>query len=86
MTKNEAINWLINITADIGKVQHQDLWHYGQALSEIREMLEETADVVEVVRCKDCKHNPNDTWFECPMVSQPYKEDRWCWKGERKDG
>lgn len=42
-------------------------------------------DVVEVVRCKDCKFNPNDTWFDCPMAHLPYKEDRWCWKGERKD-
>ena len=45
-----------------------------------------SADVVEVVRCRDCKFNPNDTWFDCPMVQLPYKEDRWCWKGERKDG
>ena len=43
-------------------------------------------DMVEVVRCRDCKHNPNVTWFECPIANLPYKEDRWCWKGERKDG
>ena len=41
MNNAEAVNWLINITADIGKVEHQDLWHYEQALSEIREMLED---------------------------------------------
>ena len=41
MTNAEAVNWLINITADIGKVEHQDLWHYEQALSEIREILED---------------------------------------------
>ena len=52
MTRNEAVNWLINVTADIGKIEHRDLWHYEQALSEIKEMLEESADV----RCKDCKH------------------------------
>lgn len=40
MTKEEAVNWIINLSADIGKIQHQDLWHYEQALSEIREMLE----------------------------------------------
>lgn len=40
MTRGEAVNWIINISADIGKVQHQELWHYEQALSEIREMLE----------------------------------------------
>lgn len=44
-----------------------------------------SADVVEVVRCKDCKYNPNDTWFDCPIANLPYKEDRWCWKGERRD-
>ena len=40
MTRGEAINWLINISADIGKQEHKDLWHYEQALLEIREMLE----------------------------------------------
>ena len=40
MTNGEAINWIINISADIGKAEHRDLWHYEQALSEIREMLE----------------------------------------------
>ena len=40
MTNREAVIWLINITADIGKIEHQKLWHYEQALSEIREMLE----------------------------------------------
>lgn len=58
MTRNEAVNWLINVTADIGKVEHRDLWHYEQALSEIKEMLEESADVV---RCKDCKHSTE--WY-----------------------
>lgn len=42
-------------------------------------------DAVKIVRCRDCKHNPIDTWFECPISHLPYKEDRWCWKGERKD-
>lgn len=40
MNNAEAVNWLINITADIGKTEHQELWHYEQALTEIREMLE----------------------------------------------
>ena len=40
MTNNEAVNWIINISADIGKAEHRDLWHYEQALAEIREMLE----------------------------------------------
>ena len=40
MTREEAVNWIINITADIGKAEHRDLWHYEQALYEIRELLE----------------------------------------------
>lgn len=41
MTNAEAINWIINLSADIGKIEHQDLWHYEQALYEIRELLED---------------------------------------------
>lgn len=44
MTREEAVNWIINITADIGKAEHRDLWHYEQALYEIRELLEEQPD------------------------------------------
>lgn len=40
MTNGEAINWIINLSADIGKVEHRALWHYEQALDEIREVLE----------------------------------------------
>ena len=46
----------------------------------------DTEDAVEVIRCRDCKHNPIDTWFDCPMAHLPYNANRWCWKGERKDG
>lgn len=41
MIRAEAVNWLINIMSDIGKSQHRDLWHYEQALAEIKKMLEE---------------------------------------------
>lgn len=40
MTSREAVNWLINLIADIGKAEHRALWHYEQALSEIKETLE----------------------------------------------
>ena len=40
MNNREAVNWLINISADIGKAEHSDLWHYEQALTEIMDMLE----------------------------------------------
>ena len=52
MTNKEAVNWLINITADIGKTEHRDLWHYEQALTEIKDMLE--SEQPEIVRCGEC--------------------------------
>lgn len=41
MSKEEAIKWLINLRIDIGKSEHQALWHYEQALIEIIDMLDE---------------------------------------------
>lgn len=41
-----------------------------------------------LVRCKDCMHNPHETWFECPMAhlsDEQRPEDAWCWRGERKE-
>ena len=40
MTNKQAVNWLINLMADIGKAQFTALWHYEQPLMEIRELLE----------------------------------------------
>ena len=40
MDNREAVNWLINISEDIGKAEHSDLWHYEQSLTEIKDMLE----------------------------------------------
>lgn len=45
-----------------------------------------TVDAVPVVRCKDCKRNPLETWVDCPLAHLKYDGERWCWKGERKDG
>ena len=67
MTNGEAVNWIINISADIGKVEHRDLWHYEQALSEIRDMLETVQP--EIVRCKDCKHRP--------VTNDNYDDEEW---------
>ncbi len=40
----------------------------------------------EIIRCKECKHNPLKEWFGCPMAhlnSKQRPEDAWCWRGER---
>lgn len=89
MTKGEAVNWLINITADIGKAEHRDLWHYEQALSEIREMLEELPiDEPEIIRCKDCRFYDKLEW--CALF-QPFADgvkdmdtDDFCSRAERR--
>ena len=42
----------------------------------------------EIVRCKDCKHNPTKEWFRCPMSylsADQRPEDAWCWKGEKEN-
>lgn len=41
MTRQEAVKWLSNLKMDIGKTQHQELWHYEQALDEIIQTLEQ---------------------------------------------
>ena len=80
MTKGEAINWLINISADIGKLEHKELWHYEQALFEIREMLEAQP---EIIRCKDCKHLYEDN--KCPLRTWwTHTEDDYCSYAERR--
>lgn len=41
----------------------------------------------EIIRCKDCKHNPSLSWFGCPMshLSEAQRpETAWCWKAERR--
>lgn len=40
MNRKDAIKWLTRLIADIGKESHCDLWHYKQALDEIRMLLE----------------------------------------------
>lgn len=76
MTAKEAVNWITNIMADIGKSEHSDLWHYEQALTEIREMLEfdaqqwipcsETVDIPEhEVICCDKYGEELIGWLSC---------------------
>ena len=80
MTSGEAINWLINISADIGKAEHRDLWHYEQALYEIREMLESAQPEQAVKDCRNCKHGKyndyHDTYF-CYNAEDCSNWDKW---------
>lgn len=68
MTNNQAVNWLINVRADIGKAEYRELWHYEQALAEIIELLEET----------ERKHGRwefiGDQIFRCPECGQTFSK------------
>lgn len=72
---------------------HKDFARSIADLTSLREVLEDTptADVVAVVRCKDCKY------FQDNNGGYPHEECRWrmdetpnaddyCSYGERKDG
>lgn len=63
-----AINWIINLSADIGKIQHQDLWHYEQALDEIRALLEQTAEP----RTGNWIVHKSPDEYHCGMVECPF--------------
>ena len=48
-----------------------------------------TADVVDVVRCKDCRLATEDImiggWYHCSNNGMMHKPDDYCSYGERKD-
>lgn len=66
MTTKEAVNWIINVRADIGKIEHQELWHYEQALSEIMDVLEDAAPVVH----GRWVHHPEIGWGSTWLCSE----------------
>ena len=68
MTNGEAVNWIINIMSDIGKAEHQELWHYEQALAEIREMLESTQPKQHWIPCSE-RLPDSMGWDKCYLVS-----------------
>lgn len=76
---------------EIAKDEYYSDFHRSMAdLTSLRELLEDspTADVVEVVRCKDCKFLMfSDFYGECSnghmCIVSP---DDFCSRGIRKDG
>ena len=74
MTRGEAVNWLINITADIGKAEHRELWHYEQVLSEIREMLESESERKKgkwIVHTTYLEHDCTIQYEVCSQCGKP---------------
>lgn len=67
-------------------IAEYDRVHVGPAGGARKLMVDApTADVVEVVRCKDCAV-PHNKWTGCPhlngLIPPP---DHYCAKGERKE-
>lgn len=68
------------------EASNQEAWFaYAKACGDVRDL--PAADVVEVVRCRDCKHNPMRSFTGCPMAGiEKRKTTDYCSYGERKDG
>ena len=76
---------------EIAKDEHYSDFHKSMAdLTSLRELLEDTpaADVVEVVRCNDCRfYKPTEKhWGNVCVRQTAYKRPNdYCSKGERKE-
>lgn len=87
--RGALLNKLVKLKNDPTLTGGQEI---GVALS-IREFLQiPSADVVEVVRCEDCKHYKQNPWNkETEMLCQCYADwkatepDDFCSCGERKE-
>lgn len=69
----------------------QNKWYSNETLrnSMLKFLVEDipSADVVEVVHCKDCKHYVSDggAIMECEIYEVPTEDNHYCGYGERKD-
>lgn len=64
MTKEEINKWLSNLKDDIGKAQHQELWHYAEALDMAIEALERKhGEWIEVYE----DYRQQISWWECSV-------------------
>ena len=81
MTNKEAVIWLINLTADIGKAEHRALWHYEQALSEMKKMLESRKPKTTPIYFGDGLFDGEIVldMAECPSCGYIYDEDDSVW-------
>ena len=61
--------------------------YWGTSLTRTTEAIKSipAADVVEVVRCRDCKFSPLNNVTGCPIANLAYDGNRWCWRGEQDE-
>ena len=99
MTWEEIVKWLESLKSEIGTSEHSSLWHYAELIDlAIETLLAEQTEahnniistltsVVEVVRCKDCKHYVSDggAIMYCEHTDVPTATSDYCSYGERED-
>lgn len=72
-------------------ITHKDFKQSIADLVSLKEVLDDTptADVVEVVRCKNCRMAEEDQmidgWYYCNNNELSHKPNHFCSYGERKD-
>lgn len=89
ISREAAINKLLQCADDYDP-DYSDIT-VAHAISKIKEI--PAADVVEVVRCKDCKYwiaghiSDNDTFYppKCALVRDERSNDDFCSYGERRE-
>ena len=84
MTREEAIAIL-----EVSKHMATSGRMYNQAIDMAIEAL--SADAVQVVRCKDCKHkyvsgNGTTQYYVCDFMDAQYEDNGFCHHGECKGG
>lgn len=72
------MNVILKIPVDIPEKTLNEL-----AKRAAEELVNDERDIVQVVRCKDCKHrNVN---YVCTFQGEPFMDDDFCSKGVRRE-
>lgn len=80
---------LIGVLNGYAQFYHVEMMSFGVFIDAVMDM--PTADVVEVVRCKDCKHArvhdyaPAECQYYCTLAVNYHTKDFFCALGERRE-
>ena len=90
MINLSALKANIDIEIEASKKESSDTFRCGMLLAEIvSEALEQqiAADVIEVVRCRDCIYNSNGSCTHSEIYDDTnYNPNYYCADGERREG
>lgn len=81
---------LIELLNNIGMIHEREAETVAEYLLD-HGVIVKNDDVVEVVRCKDCKHYKEQkrrngfTIYDCDFISGLFFDDDFCSRGERKE-